>query len=703
MNAMRSMPVGVEPDEPRKSPGRVLDPLASWRNHATKMPLIAALALVLGAPMAWRAGSPAYYAEAAVRIAPASVENLDDQSDVQLASSTQYGQFVQQQVTTIRSFDVALAALTSSAAARNAWQDKGESDRHAAERLMANISVQAVKDTYLVTIGLKGRKPDGLAEIVNAVADAYVHAAAQEGFYGGNARIERLRQQETELREGVEASVGRLAQLAEELGVSTFDDTRLNPLDTALESSRQSLDEWTRRRLAAESKLAAVAAAQERESKLELDSAARDQLRNSPAVASATRLFHERRDGLLTQVSGLSANHPGYAAIQRQLTEIDKELTRVVDKTTGENHTILSGLRSTTAATELSRAQLEVEHARRVEADMNAEYEKQRARAQAYAEKYQSAIDLVGELRRERKRIDTIRTRIDSYGLEAAAPGFVRTASSARVPDMPSAGGRKTWVMLVVVAALGLAMLVPLGLDHFEPYMVVPADLERVLGFAPTAWIATNDAGAALAREQVRRLANTIARERRTSGSTTVALSPVALGAGTDALAASIARALKRLGLRTLVVTVDQPTAGARVACRDLLTAVESPNDGVDRLNLERLVANAVGVEVDVDAVLRTLVEHYEVVLLIAPSLLISAAGERFVQAADLTLMHVGAGSVGADRVKAAAGALERLSPPAVGAVLTDVRVERRPRSFANFRFHEGDAHGWRVGQWLWA
>jgi hypothetical protein len=91
-----------------------------------------------------------------------------------LESNSQYREFVQQQVKTINRFDIVFAALQKLGDKRFLWQNRKEPDRIAAERLQGTLEIKPVPDTYQITVGLEGKKSEGLAEVVNAVVESYL-------------------------------------------------------------------------------------------------------------------------------------------------------------------------------------------------------------------------------------------------------------------------------------------------------------------------------------------------------------------------------------------------------------------------------------------------------------------------------------------------------------------------------------------------
>lgn len=706
----------------RRSPARTIDPLASWRRHRGRMPLIALIVMLLGAPVAWKLGAPRFHAEAALRVSPTYVENLkQDDADIQLASTTQYQQFVQQQATTLRSFDVATAALQRLGDRRSLWQKPGESDRRAAERLMAALLVQPVRDTYLITVALEGATPDGLSEIVNTVTEEYVVRSGEEGIYGPDQRVETLRTRREQLQQEIDGDVARIAALSSELGVSTFEDTHLNPVDSALVGTGQALTEWRRKRIAAEAKLAALDQALEREKNLEIDTAAQDVLERSQALTSATRLYFDRRDQLLAQRSGLATGHPGYAAIQRQLDEVEAELQRVTGAEVAAAKATIQKQRATRAASERSRIAMEVDEARAVEGRLVQDYDEQQARLGDYTTRYQSALELTAGVRRARKQVEAIDNRIDSFTLEAHAPGFVRIASPARPAESPISGGRRKLLIIVGLASLAAALAAPIVLDRLDPHVVLPGDVETALGMPPLAWIADRSTAQTrdLAADQLRRLALSLARDRDRNGTGVVALTAVRGGAGTSSLVLELAGLLRRAGTRTLAIDANPLSADARYAgegaatLADLLSGACTIDEAVvagdaslpDRIALGTMSeGELLAAQPALRATLAALAQRYDLLLLDAPPVLASSEAELLAQLADAVLLVVPASAATPNDTRAAATVLERIAPAAFGAVLTGVRVSSHASALRHAIGRDrAAARRPLLQRWLWA
>jgi len=88
-----------------------------------------------------------YVAEATIRVSPVVPASVDG-GESRFSSNLEYRDFVQEQVFEINNYATVSAALDSLGTNRWLWQEKGESDRHATERLMWNLKVDPIGDSY---------------------------------------------------------------------------------------------------------------------------------------------------------------------------------------------------------------------------------------------------------------------------------------------------------------------------------------------------------------------------------------------------------------------------------------------------------------------------------------------------------------------------------------------------------------------------
>ena len=172
---------------------RKIDVLASLRRHK-KMGIIAFfVALALGFPLAFLLGRPTYSTQAVIYISPRFAKNLEDDKELELQSNQQYREFVQQNVRTINRYDIVEETLKRMGDRRNLWQLRNETDRRAIERLQGALKIQAVPDTYQITVELESKQKQGLDEIVNTLVNVFLEKSHQEEFFDNDQRLNNLK------------------------------------------------------------------------------------------------------------------------------------------------------------------------------------------------------------------------------------------------------------------------------------------------------------------------------------------------------------------------------------------------------------------------------------------------------------------------------------------------------------------------------
>ena len=666
--------------EPQKLPTRGINPLRSLAAHYVLAAIIAGFIIcVVGPPIVYLKGKHYYQTAASVYVSPRFAKNLEQDQELVLESNAQYREFVQQQVKTINRFDIVFAALQKLGDKRFLWQTRKEPDRLAAERLQGELDIKPVPDTYQITVGLEGKKPQGLAEVVNAVVDTYIATFKDEQLYGTKDRVLALETERTQISREIEAKTARRTELAQELAVTTFNDSNPNPYDQLLLQAKDAYAQARRQRFEAAAQLAAVDSAERSAAADALKSQAVDLALRDPGLTSLKANLNQRRAELLTKRSGLGEEHPGRRAIDQELSEIDAELARMQ-----------SGLVASFSRMLVDQKSAELYKQQQVETQLGRDVEERTLQATRFAAGYQEAIACGKDIDRLRKRLDSIDDRIGFLGLESRAPGFIRVFAPARSPLIPSKSGHKKMTVLVLAAGLILGVLVPVLLDLFDPRIHVVNDLHNVLGFTPAGWIPERqEATEQIGRDCRMRLATTILRESRTHGSSTFLFTGIKPGCGTTTIALDLASELRRLGTDAVVVEANAFHPDQRMGGSPGLNAAlaGSMPPLVLVLNGDRLppripvgggvIERRLGEIGEMTRILDNLRSRYPIILIDAPPLLLSGDTEYLTGIADVTLLVAEAQAVTKAEVQRAGRMLERLCPGAAGAVLNRVRVFR--------------------------
>lgn len=695
------------------APGRGINPIVSLKAHKLLAVIVAMLVIIAGAPVAWVMGKASYYTEAVVRVSPRFLKNLTEDQELEFQSNSQYREFVQQQVNTINRYDIVFDALKKLGERRSLYQTPAESDRRAAERLARELAIRPVPDSYLIAIGLEGSNADGLAEVINFVVETYLERAKSEEFFASDKRIENVQEERKKLLQELEEKSARRTALSQEIGVTTFSESLLNPYDQLLIRTKEALEAARRRRIETTAQLASLLNEPQAGGKTAADAMAQELAIKDNGLNSLKSSLYLRRSQLLSKLSGLATEHPGRRSIERELAEIDTEIARAAETLTKSFRTML-----------LEQRRAEVYQMQRIEKELSAEVDTESARARWFASRYQEALALGIETERLRKRIAAIDDRVDFLTLEANAPGFVRMVSAARTPEVPSKGGKKKLLALVLLAGLALGFIAPMAVDFIDPRIHAPDELQKILGFPPLGWILdrNNEQTRLFAQDQLIRLATSLDREHRAQGTKLLVFTSDKAGEGTTSLVLDLTLALTKLGIRALAVEANgfKPDARYRgeshsqglVGLLDNAARIQDVVTPGNALLPERIsVGQAKGRQPlstigELRRVFTELAQTYEMILLDAPPLLLSADTELLIGLADATILVIEAESAHKGEIKRAARVLERLSPPVVAAILNRVRVYAAGGYFADLlKEHQSGrrspASKW-LSPWLW-
>lgn len=629
-----------------------------------------------------------YVAEATIRVSPVVPASMVGEES-RFNSNTDYRDFVQEQVFEIDNYATVSAALDLLGPKRSLWQQPGESDRHATERLMMLLKVETVPDSYLVKVTLGGGKPDGLADIVNAVTKAYLSRTAKRELDGADVGFQLLSSRQTELQNNIAKDQEQLSGLTQELGVSSVQGGLVNPYDKVLADSNSALARARRNVLLAHAHLDAVKSHRQRIENANVEAQAEKMAASGSDNTSARQQLIQQREQAQLELSGLGPNHPGRKALEAQIETVNKELAGLDQNALARARSMLSHSEEATTSVDVSEAESNLEQAESAEKGIEKEVDSAKATAASFGAKYSRAVTVHEKLERERKDLQDLQDRMSLLRLKTQAPGVVALESAAMVPDMPQKSTRRITFALFVLGALMLGVAVPTTIDLTDRKIKTADEFEAILGFPPLG-IALGSNGAG--QEALRRIALGIMREWRTSGIRSFILTSVRAG-GNALLALALADELNDLGVRTLAIEASlagsssrqlKPPAGsgtvtARVTKR-LVPRVPrtSTLDGRGQAltpagvgaNLERLqdpVARTFGY---VRETVERALGNHDIVLIAAPPLLASADTLAMIQMPAGAILVSRAGRDDVSDIAAAVRELERCAPPVVGAII---------------------------------
>jgi polysaccharide biosynthesis transport protein len=678
-NAMSGSPNGLPPSAPRGTgnPAQAgrgnINVLGSVKRHWLIALSAFVLLLACGGFVVWKKGRPVYEAHSVVYVSPKFPKILANDNEVDLPYDSYFADQIQRS-TRSDILEEAIAKLPYSIRRRS-----GPALPSEVEIGQRALEVKRIGMTYEMSIGISGPSPYGLAEIVNTVTDTYVEKAKNEEFYGLDARLATLHQEQDRLRKQMDDRMTEQAQLMQQLGVATISagPGATNQFDSTSQTVRGQLAVARMDREAAEARYAAVLKGDGSGGSTALDAAA-DQAAATDASLSSTRTsLNNRRVTLVQEMNGLRPDHPIYQKDKEEIASIDGQI---------------NDLRRN--ATEHLRQ--DVTRTRMVELGLITELGEKTHAATTAAPKFQRAAELGPEMESLQKAYDAVDERIRELELESNSPGSIHVSTKALTPLGPEKSKLRLFLLALVLMSLTCAIAVPVGIDMVDSRIYTPQDIEKVIGFHPLGVLVDDgEFRQEISDEYYFRLAAGVDHAVRNSGVRTLLFTSPTHGGGTTTVVRRLNEELRGLNLRTLMITAsgsgdldfsrsDVPSRSSRL--------LESRNktDEIQTSPLSPLVIyDFVGdtkrrEQSAPDQVVRTLKQARElcdVVLIDAKPLPISAQTEYLARLADATVLVVPAGATTKQELERSARLLERLEVAGVAVVLNKISLDRADRA----------------------
>ena len=657
-------------------PGRGIKPLVSLRAHA-RIALIAFLVSILGGlPVVFVKGQAYYAASAVVQVAPRYMKNLRDDGELDFPSNTQYREFLEQQSRSVARYDIVRDALASLGDKAGNWHRPGLSERRSVDLLRDALAVRVIPDTYMIEVSLQSEQKEGLSEVVNAVVGVFVERMRSERVFGADARVRMLEAREAEILAGIREATQKRTVLALQLGIGSFSGKEENPYDRLLADLRSALSDSRSKRIEAESQLKAF------ESNGETDIKTRsiqEAVLIDPGLANLKSNLFRRRADLLTQLSGLQPQHPIYKEANTELARIDSEISSQTSKLTEQVQKSLQ-----------ARYRTGVDQAQRLESGMTKEMDELGKKGANFADLYNQAMTLTYEIEQQRKELDAVHTRLNHFAAEQNSFGFVRLVTPALPPEMPYGPGKKKLLLMLGLAALLLALAVPMGIDLVDRRIHTVNDAEKVMGIPALGWMVerSDEATRLFGEDLLRRMAGSLINERKRHGTRVFAFTSIKPGGGSSELTLSLASTLDALGYPTLAVEAnaarrDARYAGDKPGLAECLRGEASPAACVEpaagrlppRVHLGGTAGQSHLDRLDrVTEVTATWAGDFDFVLVDLPPLLLSADAEILARNLEHLVVVIEANSTISGELRRAGRQLEKLDPAAVGIVVNRVR-----------------------------
>jgi polysaccharide biosynthesis transport protein len=670
-----------QPSAPAPPMSFKVDILRSLRLHALAASVVALLTFGMGLAVLHR--RPSYVATSVVYVSPTFPATLTPEQEQQYP----YDSFVAEQAHSVTSYDVLAAAVRQLKPGE--WQKQGESLESAVARLQHRLLVARSGLTYQVEISLSGTQPEHLAEIVNTVTDSYLAKTKGEEFYGRDERLAALREARAEVQNELNAKLEEQAKISQNLGVAVIgsgDSQQSDQLDAQVAKLRTDLTTAHEQRIQAEAELNSLESGNTTAVNSALNAAADEIIASDPSLLALKSSLSQKRATLLEQLAGLTPNHPMRKETEEELAQIEAGLQQMQ-----------TDLRSKAAARLEQKDRTELNRTRAIESTYMSDLQADTNKATTAAPKFQRASELKNDITNLQARYATLDERTRNLELESSSPGSIHLFAAARTPLSPEASKIEKLAPLLIPFALLLGIATAVFMDIVDPRIHSETDIEQVLGFSPIGTIFDDREVTLHAFDECGlRLAAGIDQAARNVGVRTIVLTAVNAGAGTTSIVENLGSTLAKLGRKTLTIDASGTTAPVAYVTIGLNRPAQKTEAGANApksaalahvdLQSAAVVAQPFSPSLTpltsfMDQAFKDLTSEYDLVLIDATPLMISAETEYLARFADVTIMVTESGKTKKAELRRATKLLERLNVRGIAAIVNKVGLLRADRT----------------------
>ncbi len=655
-------------------PTKAFDPIGTIARHWVKIAVFGTVLFVLMSPVALFKTKAFYKADGKLLIAPSVQTLIARAEDNPIAGY--YRDYVQTQCERIHSRDTIETALGALAPdIRRVFVADDRKMAQAARMLVTRFKVEYVRGTHFISVSLAGDHPEGLAQLVNAVMVSYLEQTRSEAEGQESRRLQYLQDEKQALDAQISQLTARYKNISGVIGSVDFKEAGNIHNDMLKGLQQEHIRAYTER-IKKENDLKAAVREAEALKALPIDADVEAFVLNSGVASEMDIQTYRQIQSLKESLEGLSDNNPDRAVIANQIENLTTSLDYSKDMLKARTRRILEAKREAQLQEKIALARSECETARLAEAELKQRLDAVAAQKSAISDKILDGQQVEKELERLQDLYTRIEDRINVLRMEARGPGRISLESRALPPRGPAGSNFKKLIVLCFVAAFGGICLVCVLFDLADKRVRSRKDVLDAIG-AKVTWPisdylvtrtidvpfsrATRDDSANVVSKAIHSLAVRLDRERRERGAKLAVFTGVDDRSGTSEIMANVAYAMTRLCKRVLVIDANLinpssdrvflegiPTAGLVEHMREEIDFQESIVRIEDR-QFDLLPAGQLLLMSEINLIDRSkfppmfqrLKEHYDVILVDTPPVLVSDFTEFLILNADMVSLIV--------------------------------------------------------------
>ena len=635
---------------------RSLDIRRSLRMHRM-LAAVVAIAVFVGIFSFGLSRRPYYETQALIYVQPMKTKVITDTTEG-IYDPSRYETYLQQQLQTVIRADILADALSKPAT--RAWRFRGEPEQAAIARLQHSLKVERVEQSYELSINLSGSDPVAIADVVNAVSNAYIRGERADELAQSDQQLQILQDELQRVSTDLNNDRKEQAQLSVSLGVADTTGDTGNPYDVQLVELRSELAKATAAHDVALAQYESIENGKS-DATQNLRAAADEIMATDPALASVKQTIGQRRSLLASQMAGLTPKNPLYQQDQQELQRLDLSLSTL------ENEL------SVKAAHQLQqKLQLEERRTADIESRLSQQLAAKTSIATGATPELQHAADLAADITRLQARFNEVDNAINSIELEKDTTGLIHIIVPAVPPVAPKTSTRR----LILGAALPLALILAIAAavlaSKIDPKIYIGKDIANQLGFYPMATLPDNAEVDRVAKDEfILRLLAGIDQIHRIDGAKTFVFTAASSDASVTDLVSSLSRKMQRLGYRISSIPASELIENHELSSgfftADQMTVAEAPEVTHENFVVQKIEA---------------IKKEADFIFIDALPLLSSSESEFAARLSDVVILVAESGETTRSQLRSSFALVTRLHVPGAAAVISQLSLRHADDEF---------------------
>jgi polysaccharide biosynthesis transport protein len=564
-------------DQIDRKASKPFDPVGTVKIHWMEIAVFGSILLILSIPCAFILSKPYYTVQGRILVAPA-VSTLIVQNE-ETPITGYYNDYVRTNVSRLKKrevFEKALSKLEPELKSR--FIPKNTSLSFAVTLLLNNVEINHLEGTHLISITLTDKKPTGIAELVNNIADVYMEEIQKEMETKDYRRLMYLQNEKEKIEEDITAQDRLLQEIAKETGTFSFTDEN-NIYSTQLESLQEEYIRVYSDRVLKESSLSSLQNVEKYRKKAKIKPLVDELMNQGSSSTQLNNSTHQELINLKSAIEGYLPEHPDRVKIEDKIKSLENSLKKLETEDRKKTEGIVSEKLNLELDEKLINARADYDAAKKAEDEIRVKRDEVLADRAKISQKLISGKQIGEKILHLRGLLNRIEDRISELTLESKAPGRLQVESYAKSPELPSGSNLKKILIIFLLFSYGSIMMICIIYDLFDGRIRDRKNILNALGSHPSwpisnykftgtgrtafSWVTMEDSSNVVAKA-IQSLAVRIDKERKEHDARCVVFTGIDKRCGTTEILLNTAYAITKLCKNIIIIDAnfDHPNIG---------------------------------------------------------------------------------------------------------------------------------------------